>query len=379
MRHIQQQYCFFNTNSRSYSEQKLYTDGEMGNMRTFFLIVMTLAIYMTQPAYCFATENQEPVKEEKHYPVSIVFENDLIGGTDEGYTNGFIMSISDPWRKESDKKEQGLIFNLGDKLTVIPTEGREKRRTFAFGQAMLTPADLEEKEYIEDDWPYAGLLFGRIIWSYQNDKEADVFGILMGIIGPSSQADTTQIWVHEQIDSEKPEGWDNQLKDEFALNISYEHKWKLYDSFKGKIHSASDMGWDFTSYAGGSLGNVMTDAHVGGIIRFGTGVNLFPSTIYRSGVGALPDIGYNPKAPFAYYFLLGLEGQSIFHSFAMDGNTFENTHDLDRELFTASSFGGIGVGYKRFRLNIFSVRGTKRFKEQGSKHRYGSITLGWIF
>ena len=340
---------------------------------------MTLAMFATQPGYSFASDDQEPVKEQKNYPFSLVFENDIIGGTDEGYTNGVIISVSDPWRKESDKKPQGLIFDLGDKLTFIPTAGREKRRTFAFGQSMVTPSDIDIEEYIEDDYPYAGLVFARVDWSYQNDKHADTFGIVLGLIGPSSQADAMQKWVHKGIGADKPEGWHNQLKDEPAINISYEHKLKLYDSFMGKKHSVTDMAWDVTSYAGGSAGNLMSDVHTGAILRFGTGANRFPSTIYRGGVGALPDVGYSAKASFVYYFLLGLEGQCTFNTFITEGNTFENTHSLDRKPFSLSSYGGIGLGYNRFRLIFFTVRGSKKFEEQHQKHRYGSITLGWIF
>lgn len=46
-------------------------------------------------------------------------------------------------------------------------------------------------------------------------------------------AEQSQKFVHELINGVKPNKWDNQLKDELALEVIYERKWKLLQSGTG--------------------------------------------------------------------------------------------------------------------------------------------------
>jgi len=51
--------------------------------------------------------------------------------------------------------------------------------------------------------------------------------IQLGIVGPASFAEETQSLVHELLASQRPNGWDNQLKNEPGLAIIYERKLRL--------------------------------------------------------------------------------------------------------------------------------------------------------
>jgi lipid A 3-O-deacylase len=297
-----------------------------------------------------STAQESVADNTKSYPFSFVFENDLLSSTDGRYSNGVIFSVSFPWLQEDKNEEPDLIYDFFDRFTTVDRENRKKRKTFGFGQAMVTPEDIERADLIEDDIPYAGLLFARLSLDYQNDKSADSYGLLLGVIGPSSKAERAQKFVHEFTDSADPKGWDHQLKDEPAININYEHKWKLFDT----LTTSTRVGFDFTSYTGAALGNVLSDVRGGVIARIGNGGNTFPSTFYKGGIGSLPDIGYSTNAPFTFYLMVGAELSYVFHSINLDGNTYQDSHDVDRKPVWGTLYGGIGVGYA-IKHNIVSV------------------------
>jgi hypothetical protein len=80
----------------------------------------------------------------------------------------------------------------------------------------------------------------------------------VGIVGRHSYAEDVQEQVHQWIGNLEPEGWANQLKDEPALEITYERKWKWL-----KAEIGSDWGYDLIPHAGGSVGNVAIYANAG--------------------------------------------------------------------------------------------------------------------
>jgi lipid A 3-O-deacylase len=98
----------------------------------------------------------------------------------------------------------------------------------------------------------------------ETDTRLDVIQLDLGIVGPSSLADKTQMFVHSLSGAALPKGWDQQLRDEPGIVLTYQRKWRgLYE------FSPFGMGADITPYAGGSVGNVSTQAVIGGTLRIG--------------------------------------------------------------------------------------------------------------
>lgn len=339
----------------------------------FFLAVMVLS----NPSRLYAVDDDRP--SDSRYSFAIIFENDCFVDTDKAYTNGVFAALSMPWVKEGEdeNKDGDFVFSLTDRLSRVDGADRERRKSFAFGQAMVTPDNIDHDIPHPDDFPYAGFLTGKMTVQYQDDQTADSMGILAGMVGPSAQGEWAQKKIHRMIGVADPKGWEYQLKDEFLLNLSYMHKWKLYDTLT--VSSGKTAGIDLTVYSGADLGNLMTDVSVGGIVRVGNGANKYPSSPYKGGIGFIPDIGYSRNYPFIINLIGGVEGACVLHSMVLDGNTFKDSPSLDRVPFTADVFAGLGIGVRGMWLSLVMVRGTKTHEKQEDPFTYGSMILGGTF
>ncbi len=144
---------------------------------------------------------------------SALFENDLDGrGTDRHYTYGTRFSCISAALEADDPLKRfaaGLEFDvLG--LTFLEAAS-EVRYGFAVGQSMFTPEDLSRRDLIVDDRPYAGWLYGTagLVIGPEGKKDKSSTGfdrlesieLTLGVVGPASQADDTQKFIHTAIDA----------------------------------------------------------------------------------------------------------------------------------------------------------------------------------
>ncbi len=61
----------------------------------------------------------------------------------------------------------------------------------------------------------------------------DTTEIQIGMVGPSSLAEDAQKFIHKVRDLQRPNGWDNQLKDELGLALAFERKWLYHPTSHG--------------------------------------------------------------------------------------------------------------------------------------------------
>lgn len=93
------------------------------------------------------------------------------------------------------------------------------------------PKPLEERnlwrfEWDNDAFSHTGNAFTNgwsESWSAFDNQRFNAFQIYVGVLGPYSLAEQFQTQVHKWVDSEKPLGWDNQLKTEPLLNLNYNY------------------------------------------------------------------------------------------------------------------------------------------------------------
>ena len=67
-------------------------------------------------------------------------------------------------------------------------------------------------DIVENDRPYAGYLYLGMGYHTRDNKQLDTIEFNLGIVGPWSQADETQDFVHDIRGIEKFQGWHNQLE-----------------------------------------------------------------------------------------------------------------------------------------------------------------------
>ena len=145
--------------------------------------------------------------------MSLVTENDkyVPGPTDRHFTNGLRVSWLGARREFPDWIGPiGTAFRwLADAapLAPDPDPGATRFRWIggAFGQNIYTPENIGRRDLIPDDRPYAGWLYaGLILAEAQGDRRYDEMEIDLGVTGPASLAQSTQINYHNLIGSPRP-------------------------------------------------------------------------------------------------------------------------------------------------------------------------------
>ncbi|MES2707326.1 MAG: lipid A deacylase LpxR family protein [Verrucomicrobiota bacterium] len=317
-----------------------------------------------------------------HGVFSFYFENDLFGGTDQHYTNGVRLSWTSPdLKKFGESRITGPFGGLVDDLPWLSNPAWQRNVAVVLGQNMYTPADIQATEWIEDDRPYAGWLYTGLGFIWKNTRVRNSLTLNIGIVGPSAYAQETQDLVHELRDIPKARGWDNQLHDELGVVLGYQRTWRW------PWHSRR-AGWDWETlpFAGANLGNVNISASAGAELRFGYNLpdDFGTETIGPAATTTTPMEGAQRAArgrwsDFGTHFFLRAEGRAVARDIFLDGNTFSDSHSVDKLPFTADLSAGISVNRKDVKLTYAYVYRTEEFRGQDGGQSFGSLTLSIPF
>ncbi|MCI5049916.1 MAG: lipid A deacylase LpxR family protein [Rickettsiales bacterium] len=299
--------------------------------------------------------------------LTLAWENDRWAGSDQHYTNGFRASYLSP---ENDIPD--WLSGTASQLPFFASHGR-KRYSLAVGQNMYTPEDITQRALQVNDRPYAGWLYGNIGITSDTGYRLDNLELSIGIVGESAQAEPVQDKVHEWTNSKDPKGWHNQLKDEPVIMLTYERKWRNLVEFE-----PFGLGADITPHMGGSLGNVFTQAAVGATARLGFDLpaDYGPPRIRPSLPGS--DF-YIPTQHLGGYIFAGIEGRAVAHNIFLDGNSWKDSHSVDKEHYIGSIQIGAVITYQTFRIGYTHVFSSKEFKTQSGSDQFGAITLSYRF
>jgi len=237
-------------------------------------------------------------------------------------------------------------------------DNKERSWGVSLSQYMYTPSDISIAELMEEDRPYGGWLYiGMLLMSIDND-EMDMMELDVGVTGPASLCNEVQTGVHKLIDSQTPYGWDNQINTELGINIIYQKRYRYrYSNYL-----------DFIPHYGGSLGNIFTYVGVGGIVR--AGYNL-PDDF---GILRMEPTTRNVEG-FRCYVFADIHSRYVVRNIFLDGNTFEDSHRVDKESFVADGGVGVGIGYSNFEVIYAGNIRSKEFKGQEEVNSFGTIAF----
>ena len=303
-------------------------------------------------------------------------ENDRIANTDRHYTNGFRIGwVSDA----EDGSDFPLIRETLQMLYPLATV-REGRLGLELGQNMYTPADTEARALIADDRPYAGWLYGSASLYAETakgffnpyDETLDSVAIELGVVGPSALGKQVQNEYHKLIGVETSKGWANQLKDEPGINLIGERK------YRHEPIRFAGLEMDAIPHIGASLGNVYTHINGGATFRIGQQLDIDygPPLIRPSltGFGAIRDV-----EGFAWYAFAGLDGRWVLRNIFLDGNTFRDSHSVDKKPLVGDFVAGVAVVYGNARIAFTHVMRTREFSGQDEADRFGAISVSLKF
>jgi len=246
---------------------------------------------------------------------------------------------------------------------------------YRFGQQVYTPNDVSVRKLLENDRPYAGLLYGGVslFKNVQNDgwRQADSLHLDVGIVGAASGAKAVQKSFHKLIASEEPEGWDNQLDNEPVVNLGYERAWVFQQRFTG-------LEVEYGPSSGFALGNLYTFASSGVGVRLGEGLDRsfgIPAVAPAHGGQS----SFQRDQRFSWYVFAKVEGRYMARNLLLDGNTFKDSHSVDRREWVGDAQLGVALTWNRWQLAYTYVWRSDEFEEQGSFDQFGSLTLSaWL-
>jgi hypothetical protein len=373
-----------------------------GPGRRFFVFLVALtACWLAQSSGTL--QAQPGVKGPAH--LRLYIDNDSWGydWTDEHYTHGTKVE----WGRV------GLSAGLGRRVFPHTAPCRHadsmdacylERATLALGQNIYTPGNLRRSDPIIGDRPYGGWLYleartAAVVPSASRfglhaGRQVEV-GASLGVVGPSSLSDTIQRWWHESVvDAVRPEGWSHQLSDRPAVMLMAEVRQRFVD-----IRSSRYRFFDAIGSGGTAVGNVVTQAHLGGMLRLGfnVGNDFGPAQIGPAPVVPLPDALTVPgtgeadsaamrRVPrndsprerkrgslFTLYGFVAAEGRGVLYNVFLDAEA--DRYQIRRHPWVSDlSWGGV-IRWGTVTFDYRRVNRSREFDPGGKGHAYDAMSL----
>lgn len=305
--------------------------------------------------------------------VSVYWENDSTflkpnGPTDRHYTNGMAVTFAHQpdWAQGfADWNPLGQTFD-------------RTAAGYIFGQEMFTPDNIRRRALITDDRPYAGYLFAGLYLQRANDNVFDHAQLDLGIVGPSSGADSVQRGVHSLFSVDKPRGWDNQLHDEPTIQLTLRRKWR--DDLDPLTAFGQTLDQQVIPYVELGLGTLRRYAAVGATYRIG--VN-FPDD-FGPGRLAAPasftaQLHDTDSQPLTLYGFIRGQGKLVEHNLLLEGNTYRSSpgvtpNPLIGELQAGFAVEGSFHGW-RIKADYAQTFLSEQYEDEKGAVSFGAITL----
>jgi len=280
----------------------------------------------------------------------------LLKGSDRYYTDGFFIYYRHALQISGKN-------NLANKVLG-----------FEAGQKIFTPQSgfIPKPQYV--DRPFAGYLYigATLNLLYKNESNLKL-GAQLGVVGPASQAEAVQNFIHKTFGFYRPGGWQYQIKNDPEINLSAE-----YNKLIARAH------WIDVSVASYiNLGTGFSGAGAGPMVRLGLFNQLFHSVSTQSTVSNSGDLAsINAEEVFFYYKPLV---NYVAYDATIQGSLFKkpSPDDLeitqDKEPFVLSQQFGIAFTAKRFVVDAAAIFHTKDVIGMAKRHQWGSITVLYRF
>jgi hypothetical protein len=304
--------------------------------------------------------------------LNIAWDNDLLTGSDRGYTNGLVISYLTAPAQDQQSSSASVARAATNALNFLPgisSPGKKQALAFSLRQLMVTPENITADPPNTNDLPYAGYLSaGSTLWSYDADTITG-YGVHIGVIGSESGAEASQKFVHKLTGSDDPEGWDSQLGTDVVGGFDLAHGRKLV-----AYGSEGELQQEFAVVGSAALSSFRTSLGAGAIWR--TGRNL-PANFIPDYAGASSTIGLpgalDHRAP-GWSVFIGLGLDVVPYSY-LDKNS--SPYRYEESLLQ----GQIGVGgsmhWDRLQVSL-TVRATTG-EDQTNKDNFsfGSLAVTW--
>lgn len=306
-------------------------------------------------------------------------ENDVLPtGSDRHYTQGLLLSLLGPPLQRGGWLDR-RVDALGRVLPMFAGDADasvQRRIEFMpLAQSIFTPRDLSRPMPDPKDRPYAGWLYGGFGLLQENggDRVHDL-ELLLGVVGPSAIASNAQDVFHNVLGLHDAAGYDHQLADRAALQLSYTTLRRV------ALGAAHGIGFDVVPEAGFAVGSVYRDLEAGALLRLGTGLDADygPQRVRPALSGTA--LRHPRAGGVRYSVFTGLQLRYVDANSFIDRAVEVAPMALSRRPWVADFYGGCTLYLgRRFNLDFTATRRTREFVGQQASDVFGSLRLSATF
>ena len=293
--------------------------------------------------------------------------------------------IPHPWvidlTEENDKfgpKNKDRYYTQGLKLAI----NTDEHTFFSLTQEINTPSDTTAPDPPNTDLPYSGALY--LGWGYgkvfdRGGKKDCMFSVefKLGVIGPSSGAETIQNKFHALIGRPQTAGWGTQVPDEPIINIDTEFRRRFDLDSTGRGYR------DLIARMAMELGTMRTEALFGAQLRWGLNLDKSWGHSYiRHSNGYDPVSALSPqdnRANFAYWAFIDSQLEVVAHNYATDGANFRESPAVTRRAIVMQLALGTTFQLHQWSATYFIAVRTKEFETQDGMHFFGGVKGALLF
>ena len=360
--------------------------------RRLILASQAALVFMAGPGFAEppasgGTESNETLR--RGY-LTFYLDNDLFSGEDRDYTNGVRLS----WISER-RPAMGVLpaRHVLEKLAGTDEGSSLVRRLSGFSRdsvesgevnlnyglslthLMYTPEDPEPVTQPSGQRRYAGWLALGFSLHASSARVLNSAELLLGTTGPRARADDAQDLIHELRGIAKFQGWDDQIPNEFTLDLSFVQKRRARFLERPERSISID---GYTQW-GAQLGTFRTLAQAGGLLRFG--FHLPPdfsdprisTTAYSHRYFQQQGSG---GSHWSLYGLVGANLSGVLFDAPLDGPLFKNFETGNtREPWVAEGYLGFGVRWRKLEFSYVHSWRSEEYAEQPGGTEFGSIAL----
>lgn len=329
--------------------------------------------------------------------IAALVDNDSFAGQrrDGGYTSGVRIEVPGGPGSVRTGADAWLELGLSHGLDVVcaPARGGFADRSLFLVQEIYTPKLITETAAQPNDRPWAGMVSLGRGWESVGLRGPSLVArrleLAVSVIGDASLGRQSQRLAHRWISGDEPVGWDNQLRNRWGVSASY------LERQRWPVAMAARWPLDVISHWGLTLGQIVTQARAGAMLRIGDhgctfaspglvaqpialGGSAAPGCATSAG-GASEGNGQAGPAGGHQFVFIGFDVRRVLRNELIEGPPRRGGNLVSAEPWVADLRIGFAYGERDWTLSYALIRRSSEFKTgNGSRccgETYAAISL----
>jgi lipid A 3-O-deacylase len=314
------------------------------------------------------------------FRVTIIDENPTLAlfGRDRHYTNGFKLALTSCQLADDSFWNAPVRLLRSIHVFGAAGPGTDNRLEWTpVAQDIFTAQDHTHRFADPNDRPFAGWLYAGFQWiQNDDDRELTSFEVEAGVIGPWALGRQVENAFHDIVNIGRVHAWQFQLGNEFGAVGFWDRKWRFNHDL------GNGYSWEVIPGIELAAGNIFTYGGVNALVRWGRGLkaNWGPDMIRPSYNGTSYFSAERGGVPIGFDVYLGTQGRVVAQNIFLDGNTFQHSRSVDKEIIVGDALAGIEFFYRDFlRTGFTFLLRSNEFTKQRGPDTFGGFYLSFAF